>query len=119
MRPPRNRRRGSGRRDGDDALIFATGGPGARPVPGGRHQYWLRAWAARALLPAGDDPAREAVTDALADEAWRVREMAAKVVARRLPGEALAIVAGLRQDPAGRVRLAAERATAILTAAGA
>ncbi|MGO9162824.1 MAG: hypothetical protein ACLP7J_19380 [Streptosporangiaceae bacterium] len=45
--------------------------------------------------------------------------MAAKVVARRLPGAALAVVAGLRQDPVGRVRLAAERATAILTAAGA
>jgi hypothetical protein len=45
--------------------------------------------------------------------------MAAKVVARRLLGEALGAVAGLRQDPVSRVRIAAERAMAILTAAGA
>ena len=105
------------RRDADDGLIFAIGGPGARSVLDGGQQYWLRVWAARALLYAWDDSAREAVMDALADEAWRVREMAAKVVARRLLGETLAVVAGLRQDPVGRVRLAAERATAILTAA--
>lgn len=85
----------------------------------GGQQYWLRVWAARALLYAWDEMARVAVLDALADEAWRVREMAAKVVARRLLGEALAAVAELRQDPVSRVRLAAERATAILTAAGA
>jgi hypothetical protein len=76
-------------------------------------------WAVRALLYAWDDVARGAVIGALADEAWRVREMAVKVTARRLLGEALASVAELRHDPVGRVRLAAERATAILTAAGA
>jgi HEAT repeat protein len=108
-----------GRRDADDALVFAIGGPGARSVLDGGQQYWLRVWAARALLYARDEMARAAVLDALADEAWRVREMAAKVVARRLLGEALAAVAELRQDPVSRVRLAAERATAILTAAGA
>jgi hypothetical protein len=47
------------------------------------------------------------------------QERAAKVVARRLLGEALAVIAELRQDPASRVRIAAERATAMLTAAGA
>jgi HEAT repeat protein len=108
-----------GRRDADDVLIFAIGGPGARSVLDGGQQYWLRVWAARALLYAWDDMARGAVLGALADEAWRVREIAAKVVARRLLGETLAAVAELRQDPVGRVRLAAERATAILTAAGA
>jgi hypothetical protein len=108
-----------GRRDADDVLILAIGGPGTRSVLDGGQQYWLRVWAARALLYAWDDMARGAVLGALADEAWRVREMAAKVVARRLLGEALTAVAELRQDPVGRVRLAAERATAILTAAGA
>ena len=108
-----------GRQDADDALVFAIGGPGARAVLDGGQQYWLRVWAARALLYSWDEMARAAVLDALADEAWRVREMAAKVVARRLLGEALAAVAGLRQDPVSRVRIAAERATAILTAAGA
>lgn len=71
------------RRGADDALVFAIGGPGARWVLDGGQQYWLRVWAARALLYAWDDMARAAVMDALADDAWRVREMAAKVVARR------------------------------------
>ena len=107
-----------GRQDADDALVFAIGGPGARAVLDGGQQYWLRVWAPRALY-AWDEMARAAVLEALGDEAWRVREMAAKVVARRLLGEALAAVAELRQDPVNRVRLAAERATAILTVAGA
>ena len=105
------------RQDADDALILAIGGPPARSVLGGGQQYWLRVWGVRALLYAWDDMARMAVIDALADEAWRVREMGAKVVARRLLGEALPAVAELRHDPVGRVRLAAERATTILTAA--
>lgn len=106
-----------GRRDADDALVFAIGGPAACAVLGGGQQYWLRVWAARALLYAWDEIARQAVLDALADEAWRVREMAAKVAARRMLGEALPTVAELRRDPAARVRRAAERATVILTAA--
>ncbi len=56
---------------------------------------------------------------ALADESWRVREMAARVVSRRKLGDALSIVAELRRDPVPRVAAAAARATAILTAAGA
>ena len=54
---------------------------------------------------------------ALADESWRVREMAAKVVARREIGEGLTALAGLQHDPVPRVRAAAARATAMLTAA--
>jgi hypothetical protein len=105
------------RRDVDEALIFALGGPAAQSVLDGGQRYWLRVWAARALLYAWDETARAAVVGALADEAWRVREMAAKVAAKRLIGEALAAVAELRQDPVARVRLAGERATTILTAA--
>jgi hypothetical protein len=108
-------------READAALVFAIGGPAADGVLGGGQQYWLRVWAARALLYAWDEgeAARQAVLDALADEAWRVREMAAKVAARRLLGEALVAVAELRNDPVARVRTAAERTTTILTAAGA
>lgn len=40
-------------------------------------------WAARSLLYAWDVEAVPAVLGALGDEAWRVREMAAKVVAHR------------------------------------
>jgi HEAT repeat protein len=110
---------------GDTELDFARaiGGPAADSALG-RHprrdqRYFLRVWAARALLYAWDDIAAEAVIAAMDDEAWRVREMAAKVVARRGLGEALAAVAALQQDPVPRVRAAAARALAVLTVTGA
>jgi hypothetical protein len=76
--------------------------------------YWFRVWALRGLLWSWDDSAAQAVRDAMADEAWRVREMAAKVVARHLVTEAGPAVAELRRDPVPRVRQAAERAVARL-----
>ena len=64
-------------------------------------------------------PAQAAATGpALYDEHWRVREMAAKVVAKRKIGDALHEVATLRQDLVARGRTAAERAIVVLTAAG-
>jgi HEAT repeat protein len=109
--------------DVDRAFVLAIGGPAADsvlgPHPRRDQRYFLRVWAARALLYAWDDGARDAVLAALADESWRVREMAAKVVAKRQIGEALTAVAELRGDPVPRVRAAADRATVILTAAGA
>ena len=69
----------------DDELILALGGPPAEWVRSGEPSgpaYWLRVWGARGLLYAGDDSARPAVVQALNDEAWRVRDMALKVVAR-------------------------------------
>lgn len=56
---------------------------------------------------------------ALRDEAWRVREMAAKVVARHLVGGLLADVLPLRDDPVPRVRVAAARAVVRITRTGA
>jgi hypothetical protein len=55
----------------------------------------------------------------MSDEAWRVRELAAKVVARHVIGDALPAVAALRADPIPRVRAAASRAVAALSYAGA
>jgi hypothetical protein len=111
--------------DADYGLVYAIGGPAADPVLGPHprrdQRYFLRVWGARALLYAWDDGAPEvaaaALIAALGDESWRVREMAAKVVARRQLGDALNAVAGLSSDPVPRVRAAAGRATAILTAA--
>jgi HEAT repeat protein len=111
--------------DAECALVHAIGGPAADsvlgPHPRRDQRYFLRVWAARALLYAWDDTARDAVTSAviaaLSDESWRVREMAAKVVTRRELGDALTAVSGLRADSVPRVRAAAERATATLTAA--
>jgi hypothetical protein len=106
----------------DGRLVAAIAGPAGQPPPDGARRYWLRVWGARALLYAwddGNDAAPAAIRAALADEAWRVREMAAKVVAKRVIGMALADVARLRDDPVPRVRQAGQRATVILTAAGA
>jgi hypothetical protein len=106
----------------DPALLLALAGPGAGTFLDGQPRddtYWLRVWGARGLLWAWDDSARPAVRQALRDEHWRVREMAAKVVARHELGDTLPVVAGLRDDPVPRVRAAATRAVAVLTAAGA
>jgi hypothetical protein len=108
------------RRDADDSLVLALGGPAARAVldsgPAPVHRYWLRVWAARGLLYAWDDQAAGAVAGALGDESWRVREMAAKVAARHDLGDLLTDLAGLRDDPVPRVRTAASPAVAVLTA---
>lgn len=72
--------------------------------------YFPRVWAARALLYAWDASATPAVIAALGDPAWRVREMAAKVVRRRGLVGAQARLQGMASDPVPRVRVAAERA---------
>jgi hypothetical protein len=111
-----------GGHDVDDALILALGGPAAHYVldgrEGGKAGYWPRVWAARGLLHAWDDYAASAIIRAAADDAWRVREMAAKVIARHRVTAGFTAVVELRNDPVPRVRAAAERATAMLTASG-
>jgi hypothetical protein len=109
-------------RDVDDNLLMALGGLTSRIVlddgPAQRNQYWRRVWGARGLLYAFDERAEAAIIDALRDEHWRVREMAAKVIARYKIGAALSAVVRLRDDPIPRVRSAAERAVVALTVAG-
>lgn len=75
--------------------------------------YWPRVWAARGLRYAWDPAAAPAVVAALADPAWRVREMAAKVAGQRELGEAADALAGLVGDPVPRVRVAAVRAIGV------
>jgi HEAT repeat protein len=108
-------------RNADPELIVALGGPPAywaeSGEPGGP-PYWLRVWAARGLLWVWDDQALPSVISALSDDAWRVREMAAKVVARHRLGDALPNVTDLRHDPIPRVRKAASRAVVRLTESG-
>ena len=72
--------------------------------------YWPRVWAARALRYVWTDAAVPAVLGALGDDAWRVREMAAKVVAAHQIGAAGDRVVPLLSDPVPRVRAAAARA---------
>jgi len=109
--------------DGDPALIVVLGAGHAQHilddgVPDDQ-EYWLRVWAARGLLWVWDDVGTDAIRQALDDPAWRVREMAAKVVARHQLGDLLPVVVVLRTDPVDRVRSAANRAVAALTRAGA
>lgn len=108
-------------RDVDDALVVALGGPGAHHVlaggAGGRRGYWPRSWAARGLLYAWHESATLAIVQATTDEAWRVREMAAKVIARHRLGDAIDAVSQLQEDPIPRVRAAAHRAIIRITTA--
>ncbi|MCP2328865.1 hypothetical protein HDA40_007372 [Hamadaea flava] len=104
----------------DLRLLRSVAGRGAdKYFDGAEHEdtYWFRVWAMRGLLWSWDDSATNAVVGAFGDEAWRVREMAAKVVARHLVAEAGPAVAELRDDPVPRVRAAAERAVARLISA--
>lgn len=111
-----------GGHDVDGALLLALGGPAAQAVldghAGGRTGYWPRVWAARGLLYAWDDRATTTIIRATADGAWRVREMAAKVIARHRVADAFDAMAELRGDQVPRVRAAAERAVVVLTASG-
>lgn len=106
-------------REVDGELIVALGGPPAGWAligePGGP-PYWLRVWATRGLLHAWGDEASAALRLALADDAWRVREMGATVVARHRLDAFGPIVADLQDDPVPRVRTAAARALARLAA---
>lgn len=103
----------------DPELILALGGPPARWTVTGEPSgpdYWLRVWAARGLLWAWDDSALPALTRALDDESWRVREMALKVVAWHRLEVAHTAAARRGDDVAPRVRAAASRALARLSA---
>ena len=99
----------------DPELILALGGRPARWAAGFDEppgpEYWLRVWEARGLLYAWDDGATPSIVTALTDDAWRVREMAIRVVIRHQIHEALPKVERLRADSNARVRNAAERAS--------
>ena len=104
--------------DVDASLVATLGGDHATYVlagaEGGVGGYWPRVWAARGLLHVWSDEATEAVVAGARDEAWRVREMVAKVVARHHVDGALAAVETLRHDQVPRVRRAAQRALVAL-----
>ncbi|GAB3747471.1 HEAT repeat domain-containing protein [Microlunatus parietis] len=85
---------------------------GGKP-PG--HRYWARVWACRALLYVWDDGAGPAVAAALGDDHWRVRELAAKVIAKReVPDAAERLAELIMNDPTPRVRAAACRGLAVV-----
>jgi hypothetical protein len=98
--------------DEPELMSFLAGRAGARWVElgFGTQDYFVRTWALRAMLYAWDESASATVIDALEDEHWRPREMALKVVAKRLVDGDVDAVARLRYDPVPRVQAAARRA---------
>ena len=102
----------------DEGLVVALGGPAAQQVidgyEGGLTGYWPRVWATRGLLHAWDDTAALSVIRATTDDSWRVREMAARVIARHHVGDGLDAVLRLNGDSNERVRKAANKAVEAL-----
>lgn len=100
----------------DEDLLLVIGSPGAGSVlaggEGGVSGYWPRTWtwALRALLYPWEDRASSVVIAATCDQAWRVREMAAKVIARHRIDDGLDAVGWLLTDPVPRVRATVGRA---------
>jgi hypothetical protein len=98
----------------DADFLRALAGPSAETVlegrAGGLEGYWPRVWAARGLLHVWDDTATEAIIGATTHESWRVREMAAKVIASHHVVAAIDAVVVLLDDENARVRGAAARA---------
>jgi len=93
---------------GEDFLL-AVGGRHAQGIlDGAPALYWPEVWGARTFLYVWNDSAAPAVLAGLGNHAWRVREMSAKVVAKRelaYPDE----VAELATDEVARVRAQAAR----------
>lgn len=94
---------------GDNFLLFVGGKHAQGILDGAPVLYWPELWGVRTLLYVWDDSAAEAVASALDNQAWRVREMAARVVAARsLP--LVTELSALLTDEVPRVRAAAARA---------
>ena len=97
----------------EDYLLVVGGDHAKGILEGAPVLYWPELWGVRALLYVWDDSATDAVTAALHNQAWRVREMAARVAAARgLPVSA--VLTGLLEDETPRVRAAAARALGTL-----
>lgn len=102
-------------READPELVDALGGRHAnRLLDYPPHEYWGRVWGVRGLLYVWGDEAIPALRVVVTDEHWRVREMVAKVVAKRRIDELAGDVASLCGDDVARVRAAAERALVAL-----
>jgi HEAT repeat protein len=98
---------------GDDILLIAGGRHAVGILDGAPPLYWPEVWGARVLLYAWDDTATDAVFAGLQNQAWRVREMCAKVIAER----SLSAAEHLRPmltDETARVRAAAARALGVV-----
>ncbi|GAB3033095.1 hypothetical protein GCM10027052_07770 [Parafrigoribacterium mesophilum] len=100
-----------GRNEGDEFLLWVGGRHAQGVLDGAPALYWPELWGARALLSAWDDSAAEAVVAGLDNQAWRVREMCARVCAAHGLDAAGALLRHTT-DAVPRVRAASARALA-------
>lgn len=99
----------SGGNEGDEFLLWVGGRHAQGVLVGAPPLYWPEVWGARALSYVWDESAASAVHRGLGDQAWRVREMCARVVFLRALPETDALLE-LVNDEVARVRSAAARA---------
>lgn len=102
------------RNAGDDILLYLGGRHAQGVLDGAPALYWPELWGARAFMYVwGEESgaAASAVLAGLGNQAWRVREMCAKVCAARAFGGPETLTA-LLADEVARVRSAAARALA-------
>jgi HEAT repeat protein len=96
------------------SLAWIGGGPAAAALRTGRlarpdQSHWPRVWAVRALRYAWAPEAAPAITRALTDSSWRVRETAAKLATIQELAESVELLASLTADEVARVRAASVR----------
>ena len=99
----------AGNNEGEEFLLVVGGEHAQGILDGAPVLYWPELWGTRALLYVWNDTAVTAVAAALENQAWRVREMATRVVAARGLDFASALE-GLLTDDVARVRAASARA---------
>lgn len=101
----------AGKYVGDDFLLYVGGRHAQGLLDGAPALYWPELWGARALLHVWEPDAASAVREGLDNQAWRIREMCARVFLER--GLPLAPqMRSLVSDEVPRVRIAALRALA-------
>ncbi|MBP1326602.1 hypothetical protein JOF28_001834 [Leucobacter exalbidus] len=100
-----------GNNEGEDFLLFVGGEHAQGILDGAPVLYWPELWGMRSLLYVWNDTATPAVVNALHNTAWRVREMAARVIAERSLPATMELIE-LLGDDTPRVRIAVARALA-------
>ncbi len=96
---------------GEEFLLIVGGRHAQGILDGAPPLYWPEVWGARALLGAWNESAVAAVSAGLANRAWRVREMCAKVAAAH-ELDIADLLQPLLTDEVARVRAAGARAMA-------
>ena len=103
----------AGANAGEDFLLYVGGRHAQGLLDGAPPLYWPELWGARALLHVWNASAVPAIIAGLENQAWRVREMAARVALERELHVATKMVE-LTTDEVPRVRAAAVHALAVI-----